>query len=412
MLAERYAIRVMVLDDEAFTLKLLQKMLHKLGVREVITCLSGGEALLYLSGTMPRPDLILCDLNMPGMDGIEFVRALVAHDYCGSVILMSGEDERVLHTAAKLAQEHRLTILGQLVKPVSPAGLRGLLASWLPPIQRQPRVDHKAYSADELRHAIVTGQLVNHYQPVVNVASRQCVGVEVLVRWRHPQDGLVMPDRFIGLAESHGLIDDLTTAVVRAVFAQMGVWDRAGHTLSVAINVSMMSLTTLSFPDTLAACARAENVVPRRVKLEVTETQLLKDMRNVLDVLVRLRLKGFHLSIDDFGTGHSSLAQLRDIPFDQIKIDRGFVHGAGSDRTVRAIYDASLGLANQLGFEAVAEGVEDQEDWDLVQRTGCSLAQGYFIGRPVPAERLPDLLAAWEERVRGELKTAVGPLEP
>ncbi len=411
-MADVYAMRVLVLDDEAFTLKLLHKMLRNLGVQEVTICISGSEALAHIAAAQPPPDLILCDLNMPRMDGIEFVRALVECDYAGSLALMSGEDERVLYSAAKLVQEHRLIMLGHLVKPIAPAGLRALLDKWVPPVGRSANEEAKRYGADELRDAIAGGQMVNYYQPIVNVASRQCVGVETLVRWRHPEDGLVMPDRFIGVAESHGLIDDLTMCVVRGAFLQMSQWEQAGNHLRVAINVSMINLSTLSFPDAVAACAREHNVVPRRVKLEVTETQLLKDMRRVLDVLVRLRLKGFHLSIDDFGTGHSSLAQLRDVPFDQIKIDKGFVHGAWSDKTVRAIYDASLGLSRQLGFEAVAEGIEDKQDWEFVQRTGCHLAQGYFIGRPVTADQLPQWMDVWETRASEELKPHAEPAKP
>jgi EAL domain-containing protein (putative c-di-GMP-specific phosphodiesterase class I) len=128
----------------------------------------------------------------------------------------------------------------------------------------------------------------------------------------------------------------------------------------------------------------------------------MPDLRTPLEILTRLRLKRFRLSIDDFGTGHSSLSQLRDIPFDELKIDRGFVHGACSNERVRAIYNASLSLARQLGMEIVAEGVEDRDDWDYLRQTGCDLAQGYFIAKPMPAADLPAWMEAWQERLRGE----------
>lgn len=224
--------------------------------------------------------------------------------------------------------------------------------------------------------------------------------METLVRWRHPQDGMVFPDQFIGVAEAHGLIDDLTRVVLTGALAQAKVWQDAGWVLRVAVNVSMVSLTSLDFPDFVAGLAAQAGVPPQEVVLEVTESRLMRDLRAPLEILTRLRLKRFRLSIDDFGTGSSSLAQLRDLPFDELKIDKSFVHRAWTDETLRAMYDASLGLARQLGMEVVAEGVEDRNDWDLLRRTGCDLAQGYFIARPMPAADLSGWMVDWQERVR------------
>jgi EAL domain-containing protein (putative c-di-GMP-specific phosphodiesterase class I) len=140
-------------------------------------------------------------------------------------------------------------------------------------------------------------------------------------------------------------------------------------------------------------------VLPQDIVLEVTESRLMHDQRVLLEILTRLRLKRFRLSIDDFGTGNSSLTQLRDIPFDELKIDQGFVHGAWANDTQRALVDASLGLAKQLGMEAVGEGVEDRKDWDYLRQRSCDLAQGYFIGKPMPAEDLPAWLVDWKARM-------------
>jgi EAL domain-containing protein (putative c-di-GMP-specific phosphodiesterase class I) len=160
----------------------------------------------------------------------------------------------------------------------------------------------------------------------------------------------------------------------------------------------MVNLSDLRFGEFVLESAERHGVVPRDITLEVTESRLPLDQRAPLEILARLRLKRFRLAIDDFGTGHSSLAQLRDIAFDELKIDRGFVHGAWRDPTARAMYDASLGLGRQLGIEVVAEGVEDHDDWDLARRSGCDLAQGYFIGAPMPAEELVPWLAVWNRR--------------
>ena len=397
---DKSTIRVMLLDDEPFMLKLIGRLLENLGYTALSSHTSGREALVALAGPDGPPDLILLDLNMPEMDGIEFVRHLVEQHYAGSLVLISGEDERMLAAASTLVQAHKIEVLGHLRKPVSPAALAALLAKWTPPAAARSRAAKVAYGADAVRTAIANGELVNYYQPKVAVTDGRVVGVETLVRWRHPVDGLVLPDQFIGIAEAHGLIDDLTRVVLRQALAQTRAWRDAGLTLRVAVNVSMDNLAALSFADFVVAEAVEAGVMPSEIVLEVTESRLMADLRAPLEILTRLRLKRFRLSIDDFGTGHSSLAQLRDIPFDELKIDQGFVHRAWQDETLRAIFYASLGLAGQLNMEAVAEGVEDQDDWDFLRRTRCDLAQGYFIARPMPAADLPGWIETWDARLR------------
>jgi len=217
---------------------------------------------------------------------------------------------------------------------------------------------------------------------------------------------MVFLDQFIALAEANGLIDDLTRAALGSALAQARLWKDAGLALKVAVNVSMDNLAKLDFADFVERAAEQAGVAPEDVVFEVTESRLMQDARAPLEILTRLRLKRFRLSIDDFGTGHSSLSQLREIPFDELKIDQSFVHGAGTDETRRAIFDASLGLAKQLKMESVAEGVEDRADWNFLRRTGCQLAQGYFIARPMPAADLPPWIERWQARLREELSAA------
>jgi EAL domain-containing protein (putative c-di-GMP-specific phosphodiesterase class I) len=201
------------------------------------------------------------------------------------------------------------------------------------------------------------------------------------------------------VAEEYGLIDDLTRVVIGEAFAQAKTWQDSGLHLRVSINISMDHLATLEFADYVTAAAVAAGIATDGIVLEVTETRLMNELSAPLEILTRLRLKRFSLSIDDFGTGHSSLSLLRDMPFDELKIDQGFVHGAASNDMLRAIYHASLGLAQQLGMKTVAEGVEDRADWDFLRSTGCDLAQGYFIAKPMPAAEIPDWISAWEANI-------------
>jgi EAL domain-containing protein (putative c-di-GMP-specific phosphodiesterase class I)/FixJ family two-component response regulator len=392
VVADKAAIRILVLDDEHFMLKLHVHMLAGLGYTSVTACDNGPEALEWVDAPGSPPDLVLLDLNMPRMDGIEFVRKLVERGYAGSLVLVSGEDEGVLRMANKLVQAHRIPVLGHIRKPLSLAALALVMDRWAPACAAGPAP--KAYTAAELRAAIDDGELVLHYQPKVFVATGAIAGVEALVRWCHPVDGLVFPERFIGLAEDEGLIDALTRVVLTRAMADATAWQRAGLQLRMSINISMDNLASVDFADFVATAA-AVGVAPQDILLEVTESRLMLDARAPLEILTRLRLKRFRLSIDDFGTGHSSLSQLQDIAFDELKIDRGFVHGAWRDATMRAMYYTSLGLGMHLGMQVVAEGVEDREDWDFVRATGCEVAQGFFIARPMPAAELAGWVESW-----------------
>lgn len=391
---------ILLVDDEAFQLQLLARQLVILGQDRVHihACTSGQQALTLLKEQLPGAQLIFLDLNMPGMDGVEFIRRLVDMVYTGALVLVSGEDARILETAEHLARAHRLHVLGTLSKPVQSENLKTLLGRWRKAAPEASRKVAKRYGAEEVRRAIADGELVNYYQPKVDMASGALGGVETLVRWQHPVDGLVMPKDFIGVAEENGLIDDLTRVVLSASLAQSRRWRDEGLTLRVAVNVSMHNLARLDFADFVIGEVVRYGVAAQDLILEVTESRLMTDILAPLDILTRLRLKRISLSIDDFGTGHSSLSQLRDIPFDELKIDQSFVHGAGKDKTRRTIFSASLGIARQLGMKTVAEGVEDRADWNFLRQQGCDLAQGYFIARPMPAGELHTWLVDWEAR--------------
>jgi EAL domain-containing protein (putative c-di-GMP-specific phosphodiesterase class I)/FixJ family two-component response regulator len=397
--SNKSTLKILILDDEPFMLKLLEHMLTRLGFNQLTSYDNGERAIASLNSSSRHPDLILLDLNMPEMDGIEFVRHLVGKSYSGSIILVSGENVRMMQTVERLVSVHKITMLGYLQKPINPEELSTLLERWEPASYVRPPLAKKIYGANDVCAAIDNHELVNYYQPKVNVASGKVIGVETLVRWRHPQDGMVFPDQFIDVAEDHGLINDLTRVVMNEAFSQTRIWRDAGLCLRVALNISMKNLDSLEFADYVTTAAATADIVPDDIVLEVTESRLMTNLSTSLEILTRLRLKGFHLSIDDFGTGHSSLTQLRDLPFNELKIDQTFVRGAASNETLRSIYNASLSLAQQLDMKSVAEGVEDQADWDFISSSGCDLAQGYFIAKPMPADELHDWIIRWEANI-------------
>ncbi len=395
-------MRILLVDDDAFALKLVQHQLGQLGYDEVEAFADPHAALTRLERESADVDMILLDLQMPGIDGIEFVRHLARIGYTGGVALLSGEDDRILQTAFRLASAHRLSVRGALHKPVRPGQLEVLLgATTASPVRRSSGATRKQYTAARIKEAIDAHEFTNVYQPKVELATGKVRGVETLVRWQHPEDGLVFPDQFISLAEENGLIDALTRLVLENAIVQAHLWKATGLDLHVGVNVSMESLSDLGFPDLVARALSSAGTSHRSLVLEVTESRLMTNAISSLDILTRLRLKHIGLSIDDFGTGHSSLAQLRDIPFDELKVDRGFVHGAAENAAKRAILDASLAMARQLGMTTVGEGVEDRADWDQLRASGCTLAQGYFVARPMPAGAFPKWLEEWQARLPG-----------
>jgi len=391
-------VNILIIDDERFMLNLLARQLENLGFTQVTLHERAQDALTLLEGNIDRINLVFCDLQMPEMDGVECVRQLARLGYAGGLVLVSGEDRRILQSAENLCRAHALNILGILAKPVAPEQLRQIMDSKPFRATAKPDTGRMTYGPDDIRKAIADGELVNYYQPKVSMDTGAVVGVESLVRWRHPAHGMVFPDQFIDTAEASGLIDDLTRSVIMMALRQSRLWRESGLHLHMAVNVSMHSFDSPAFLGFVTSAMLETGVTNSTLVLEVTETQLIRDPLASLETFTRLRLKRIGLSIDDFGTGHSSLAQLRDIPFDELKIDRGFVHGAMHNRSLGALVEASQNIAQQLGINTVAEGVEDQEDWDFVREAGCGLAQGYFIARPMPAEDLPGWYDTWLTR--------------
>ncbi len=256
---------------------------------------------------------------------------------------------------------------------------------------------HDGHSADRLarvgalRAAIEQGALVLHYQPQVDLTSGRVCGVEALVRWPHPERGLIPPDAFIPLAEQTGLIAPLTQWVLGEAVRQCRVWQRAGLLLTLSVNLSVWDLRDPTLPARVASLLHTHGVPPTWLRLELTEGTFMADPVHALAVLERLHALGVGLAVDDFGAGYSSLAYLKKLPVDELKIDKGFVREMATDETDGAIVASTVALGHALGLRVVAEGIEDQATWDRLTGMGCDVAQGYYLSHPLP----PEALARW-----------------
>lgn len=392
--------RTLVVDDDNFMCDLLREMLGNLGVTHVETASDGFQAmeLLREDGAV-NPDILVCDLAMPGMDGVEFLRHLANLDYAGGIVLLSGTSPRILHSAEQLARAHGLQLLGILEKPVSLSALSQVLAKFAPSLERHPAKTYLVKLTEaEIREGLANGFLTVHFQPKVSVASRQMVGVECLARWQDPVRGTLPPSAFIEVAEQAGLVSQITQSVFRQAARWASEWKQSGHSIRVSVNISMDDVGRLDLPEQLTAWATEVGIPNDRLVLELTESRLMSDQKVNLDIITRLRLKEFGLSIDDFGTGYSTLEKLTSLPFTELKIDKAFVHGVGHDRASRAILESSVLLGRALGLSLVAEGVETQEDWDVIAQLGIDEVQGYFVSRPLVASELLDWKLAWERK--------------
>ena len=241
---------------------------------------------------------------------------------------------------------------------------------------------------EELREAVLGGGLVVHYQPKVDSRTRRVGGVEALVRWNHPTRGLLFPDSFLPLAEQTGLMRDLTVAVLAQSLDQVKLWRDAGRDLSVAVNLSASSLVDVELPRRVSDILYSRGLPATSLELEITEDFLMGDRERARDILTQLRALGIRVSVDDFGTGYSSLAYLRELPIDQLKLDRSFVMPMAEDPRAAAIVRSTIELAHSLGMTLVAEGVEDESTAEQLAVSGCDESQGFYFSEALPAGQL------------------------
>jgi diguanylate cyclase (GGDEF)-like protein len=269
----------------------------------------------------------------------------------------------------------------------------------------------------ELRRAIAGDQLTLAYQPLVSLSTREAVMFEALVRWTHPTLGEISPGEFVPLAERAGVIGELSRWVMSAAIRQMGVWQRHGLEISVAVNLSAADMSDATLPMRALSLLQEHHVPPPQLLLEVTESTIMQDAALAAQLMQQLRVAGLRFAVDDFGTGYSTLASLHNLPVDELKIDRAFVTHLDRNTANQAIIRAVTELAHSMGLKVVAEGIETPEVWAALARLGCDIAQGYFVSRPMRADAVPGWLGAHRSQLSQSLKAAeesgaVAPFRP
>ena len=385
-------IHIMLVDDEPSILDLTERHLEKMGYCNITPCLGGQSAMEKYQENNNSFDIIISDLNMPEMNGVELLRHLSEADYRGGIILLSGEDKRILEVAKDLARARNLNVMGYISKPFKRESLELLLSQYSPqdPGISAPLLD--AISEEELRAGMNGDELLIAFQAKTRLDTGKVTGVEALARWNHSERGLLPPYTFIPLAERCQLIDELTYNIYRKTLSQISVWLKKDIILEVSINISVNSFHKDGFVDFLIQTAEEYNVNPDMIIFEITESQVMENSLECLEKLMQLRMKNFGLAIDDFGTGHSNMAQLKKIPFTELKIDQSFVGGACNDPTARDMLESSVVLANKLDMYTVAEGVETEAELAMVEELGCDQIQGYYIAKPMFANEFEQFI--------------------
>ena len=387
--------RMLVLDDDPD----IRSIIREIGECEGYTVIDTENANeFWIAYRALQPNLIVLDLVIPCTDGVEILRELAQLESNCRIALISGMDTRVLTSTQRLGRELGLDIIGTITKPFDFDEVSKLL-------QPSSGTDD-SITVEQLSAAIERGELILHYQPKIGLADGvrdRLVGFEGLVRWQCPNRGLVPPKQLIPLAEKAGLIKALTDEVIRIGIGQLAQWSACYPSLTLAINLSAVQMTDLSLPDQLEELLDAENVAPDRLVIEITEATALDVSCETADILARFRLKGFQLSIDDFGTGCSSLMGLFKTPFNEIIIDKSVVFDLETDEEAKAIVAAILGLAKSIGLTSCAKGVESQECAAILAQLGCDVVQGYLYSKPVPADKLSKIIDTYHKPLDAKL---------
>ncbi len=367
--------RLAIIDDEAAFCRLVERVGVDCGYQVFATTdpLNFRQKIRGLD-----PAIIILDLQIPGMDGVELLRELSGFELSGHILLISGSDTKVLESAMFLGQARGMRMEGFLQKPLRVEELRQTL-NRLHPITLQP-------TKEELLQAIEQNGLSLHYQAKLDLRNDKIIGVEALARWRHPKLGAVPPTTFIPLAERNQIITPLTRWVIAEAILQAGDWRAQGVNMSTSINLSAAATYGYDLPDWIETICQRANLPTDQVTFELTETAAMEDSVRLLDVLTRLRLKGFHLAIDDFGIGYSSLVQLQKLPFSELKIDISFIRTMLAAESSNIIVDTIIGMARNLKLKTVAEGVESPDVLAALKKKGCDYAQGFYMAHPLSSD--------------------------
>lgn len=389
--------QVLILEDQPFQRGFLASLFNALPGIYSDTAGDGADALAMCQWR--NYDLVVTDLMMPGVDGIQFIQSLAAQEQKPALVLVSSASERMMASARLMAESLGLTVLTVLQKPISPgdvADVMELLAQYrlIGPLPSAP-IDSPLYATrEDLCNAIANGEIAVWFQPKKSLESGKLEAAEALVRWCHPDLGTLSPGRFLPLIEAHSLESALLRHVLTESIRAQAMWREKGFRVPISINLPPHLLEQGSLPDELLALTLQLGGLPADLCFELMESSTTRHVSDYYAGACRLRMKGFGLAQDDFGQGLSSVHNLVSTPFTEVKIDRALVKGCADNSALHSALATVISLGRRLGLNIVAEGVETDEELATLRNLGCTQVQGFLISPAVPANAFATLLDA------------------
>lgn len=372
---------VLIIDDDPTQVAILQAYFASLNVNDIKGTTNPSEALSYINSKQNEIDLIVSDLQMPEMDGLEFLRHLSTLNYTRKLAIISGVKSDLLDHASRLAKMHRLNIIGHIHKPVTKSSLDNVFLKEVNEFEIPSKSEKYFITQNDFSRAMADNEIVPYFQPKVDVSNGRVIGAEALVRWNKPGLGFIAPEVIINFAENNGRIEELTFYLFNKTLKSSREFLAVDPEQVFATNLSPNMARNLALPDQLISRIRSYGLNPESFSFEVTENNVLNLDTTSLEVLSRLRILEFDVAIDDFGTGSSNIQTLRDFPYSELKIDRAFVSNAINDVFSRETVRAACSLSHDRGMKIVAEGVEDVETLAFIKEQGIEYAQGYLFSK-------------------------------
>lgn len=389
-------LHFLIAESDPAQRHMLVDMLGQLGASQITEVPDGHTALrCFQDSFTPAVNVAIIDLDLPGMDGIELIRTLAQQNCRARVIIVGKQSRNLLFSVETMAQAYGVDLLGTVTKPIYAPKLEALLENYAPPPPPANPSKGPSFTFSEVGIGLQAAQFEPFFQPKIELGTGQVKGLEIFARWRHPEYGILGPSAFIDALEQNSRIDYLDWSMIEKSMECCRQFHDKGIPIAISINLAAETLANPAFMQQIAACVARHRLLPDYITFEMPESSVLTNDPSFLERLVRLRMSGYGLAIDDYGTGRSNLQLLARIPFTELKIDRSFVDGASKKRALGTVLSSCLGLARSLDRASVAVGVETKQDWDFLQGLGCTYAQGFHIAEPMEASAFPGWLEDW-----------------
>lgn len=399
-------LKVLVVDDSDVQRSHVENMCEECGLLQGnISGANNGQVAIDMLHAN-KYDLAFVDLEMPVMDGVELVRRIASENLVKSVIILSSKDPSLILSVGTMAESDGLSVLGTFQKPIQKDFLKSSLTRITKNRSNAQNLS-KAGSlvAEDLLEAIKNQEITLHYQPKLTTKGLMLKGVEALARWQHPTLGFISPVEFIEIAERFSLISHLTDYLFECALTQKKAWASKGISFHLAFNLSPLSLTEKGLADKITERVASYELSPSDIVLEITENAIAGEISTAIETLVKLRLQGFNIAIDDYGTGFANAQQLSRVPATELKLDRSLVDNVATRPQQSTILKSTVSLAQDLNLSTVAEGVEDFDDYAYLKSLNVDLVQGYLFAKPMDIETLNSWIKSDLVAVRKRIKS-------